>query len=72
MIETGTANTTRFLENGNEVYPCCCGKTHRGDYAFYDWIHHECLHPTDLISVRPDHPYVICPDCGATWGIEDA
>ena len=64
---TSTVNTAVFLENGQEVYPCRCGQTHRGDYALYDWMHHECFHEADLLRFPVDPDLIICPDCGMSW-----
>ena len=48
QIQTGTDSLTKWIEDGQEVYPCQCGETHRGDYAFYDWSHHTCRHEDGL------------------------
>ena len=69
MINTGTMSYTINLdENGNEVFPCRCGATHKGNYAAYDYGHHDCLHETDLVEI--DKGYLLCPDCGKTWHVE--
>ncbi len=69
MIETGTTNTTTFIEEGAVVYPCRCGETHRGDYGFYDYAMHECLHEDELyLSYEGDaEVLVMCPQCGMQW-----
>jgi len=69
MIENGTTNQTIYLdEDGDEYFPCRCGKEHRGD-AIYDYGHHQCFHEVTLFKIAKN--YVICPDCGKTWHIED-
>jgi len=68
-IETGTTNHTIWLdENGKQHFPCRCGKTHTGHYACEDYLHHECLHETELVDMG--HRMVICMDCGKTWTVE--
>lgn len=51
------------------VYPCRCGQTHRGDYAFEDWNHHECLHQATLVLC--EEGFVLCPLCGNAWDIRN-
>lgn len=53
-----------------QVYPCRCGVTHRGDYALYAFMHHECFHDDELtwISV-PD--IAMCPACGKVFHFEE-
>ena len=65
----GTSAFTHYFEDGEEIYPCRCGLVHRGDYAAYDFGHHNCFHETDLIvEQNSDGKYqVICPDCGMSW-----
>ena len=71
MLETSAENYTVTIENGQQVYPCRCGETHRGEWAIYDYGHHNCLHELPLITVDKDIPdYVMCPICGRTWTIE--
>lgn len=69
MIATGTDARTIYIEDAQEVYPCRCGETHRGDYGLYDYGHHECLHATDLLLIGDQQ--ALCPDCGRSWGLED-
>lgn len=66
---TGTNNVTIFIEDGQVVYPCSCGKTHRGDYALEDFIHHNCLHPSPLIDLGYGP---MCGDCGQVWAVRAA
>ncbi|MEE9569458.1 MAG: hypothetical protein V3W37_08735 [Candidatus Binatia bacterium] len=68
MIQTGTSNSTIWIENGEEVYPCSCGETHRGDYAFYDWIRHICRHGDELWDLSEDGLGMMCSQCGDTVG----
>jgi len=69
MLMTSAIGTTHIYENGERVWPCRCGKTHRGAYAQEDWAMHQCLHQADLmVSELSDGNYqVLCPDCGASW-----
>lgn len=55
--------------DGKREYPCWCGATHRGDYGFYDWMHHNCFHSEPLVEVDPDLTpgYLMCPGCGLTF-----
>jgi len=65
-IQTGSTNYTTYLNaDGEQVFPCRCGEVHSGDYACEAYLHHECLHETDLVDI--DHGMVICMDCGKTW-----
>lgn len=64
-IQTGSEQYMVYIVDGEQVYPCRCGKTHRGDYAFYDMMHHECLHDCALIWFADRA--VMCPSCGASW-----
>lgn len=67
--ETGTSSLTMVFEGGKRVYPCRCGKTHRGDYAEYDFGHHNCLHEASLIGfpAGKNEVQAICPVCGMSW-----
>lgn len=64
-MTTGTSNGTLWFEHGEQVYPCRCGETHRGDYAAYEWGHHNCLHEAPLWQIVDDH--YICAACGADF-----
>lgn len=69
-IQLGTQNRTLHvdLETGAIGYSCRCGEIHRGVYAFEDFQHHDCLHPTRLLAL--DEGQVLCPLCGMAWAIE--
>jgi len=72
-IATSANNPTAHFENGVLVYPCRCGETHRGEYAAYDFGHHECLHDVRLIlETVAAHPLAICPACGKSWQMSEA
>lgn len=72
-VITGTAGITTWVEDGKEVFPCRCGTTHRGDYGFYDYMHHNCFHTSDLIDLSYPHmklrTYLMCPDCGMVFNV---
>lgn len=47
-------------------FPCRCGDTHDGDYALYDWMHHNCFHDQGWWHLGSGQ--LICVDCGAvSW-----
>jgi len=68
---TGSNCQTIHLENGQKVYPCRCGETHRGDYACEDMLQHECFHNDTLVGLAKvkGKPmiYGVCPLCGCTF-----
>lgn len=64
----GTSSATVYFENEQQVYPCRCGQVHRGDYALYEYGHHECFHRCELVTI--DRGYVMCPECGQTWNVD--
>lgn len=68
-IRTGDGSVTMTYEligdSYERVYPCVCGETHRGDYAFYDFGQHTCHHQQTLVEATPG--LVICPACGMQW-----
>lgn len=66
--KTGACAFNIFIEDGEQVFPCRCGKMHRGDHAVEDWLMHECLHDDNLIALAPD--FVACPLCGQTWRLD--
>lgn len=68
MIQTGASNRTAYFENGEEVYPCPCGETHRGDYAQERWIRHTCRHGDLLWDLSGDGLGLMCSECGGTVG----
>lgn len=65
----GEKQTNHFDQFGNEVYPCRCGETHRGDYGFYAYAQHECLHESPLTRLDPFPHDLMCPECGKTFTI---
>ena len=68
MITTGTSNHTIWIEDGEEVYPCRCGETHRGDYAPYDFAHHNCEQgPMWLEGL--DVGLIMCSECGQSFEV---
>ncbi len=77
MIETSASNTTIHLEDGVRVFPCRCGKTHRGPYAAEDYAHHNCFHNGPIIWLEEDDKPesmvkcadwdVMCLDCGKVF-----
>ncbi len=68
----GQSNVNIVVENGERVFPCRCGKTHRGDYASYDYGHHNCLHEDRLLGLYAGKKNVqaLCPLCGMSWQVE--
>ncbi|MFA7265749.1 MAG: hypothetical protein WC054_05505 [Candidatus Nanopelagicales bacterium] len=68
-MSTGHSNYTIYIEDGQEVYPCRCGETHRGDYAIYDYGHHNCTHTAPLVNIDITD-VLMCPQCGATFRVE--
>lgn len=77
---TSSVNETIHIENGERVYPCRCGITHRGDYGFVDWSHHNCFHRGPLLDLgamcgedmndTPVRSWLICGACGQTFNVE--
>jgi hypothetical protein len=78
MTRTDTAQTndTVHLEwtVGQEpepVYPCRCGVTHRGQYASYDYGHHNCPHRSIVaIDTMDGQLYCLCDACGAVLYVD--
>ena len=66
-VRTGADSRTSYFEEGKQVYPCQCGEIHRGDYAFEDWNHPNCLHSSPLLLVEGYQ--AICGECGRSWQI---
>lgn len=63
-----SVNSTIHMEEGEQVYPCRCGTTHRGPYAIYDYGHHNCFHDDPLHLIDEEIPgYFMCPGCGKTF-----
>lgn len=51
--------------------PCRCGATHTGDYAMYDWGHHNCYHTEfPLVWLDREDNYLMCMSCGQTFYAE--
>ena len=76
-IRTGTATETATImsidiEDGKEVYPCRCGETHRGEYAFHDYMYHNCFHDEPLVDIGGEigTPMWICPICSKVWATQ--
>lgn len=69
-----TGNETIHINSdGEREYPCRCGQTHKGDYAVYDWGHHNCFHNEPLHVLDEAIPgYLMCPSCGKTFWIASA
>lgn len=72
MNITGANNYTMYFENGEEVFPCRCGETHRGADV-YTFGHHNCFHNTPLMKMQKIDgiEQAICPDCGELFELED-
>ena len=67
-----------MIKKESEVYPCCCGETHRGPYALYAYMRHNCLHEDGLWFYMRDsglqsgdegYDDVLCGMCGATFAV---
>jgi hypothetical protein len=71
---TDSNNVTSFYEDGEQVFPCPCGETHRGPYAIYDYGHHTCPHAVPLLRLAPDEipEWLVCPLCGQTFLVAGA
>lgn len=72
-IDEGIVNARRIVD-GKEEWPCRCGEVHRGDYAIYDYGHHNCRHENYdlhwLSNPLEDGIWqVICAGCGNTWEV---
>lgn len=73
--ESSSASSVAHFENGEQVFPCRCGVTHRGEYAAYDYGHHNCFHDAPLLfieSADPNEGDAMCPQCGKTWPMRHA
>lgn len=66
LLTTGVSNSEPpiVIEDGERVYPCRCGETHRGDYGATDWGHHNCFHDAPLWPIDGDPGHFICASCG--------
>lgn len=73
QTNTGSTGEAHVYEDGKRVYPCRCGETHRGDYAAYDYYHHNCFHTEPLWDLSypylPRRSYLMCPDCGEVFHV---
>ena len=70
---TSTGTSTQYFEDGQRVFPCRCGETHRGEYALHDFMHHECMHNLPLVQFQDDMPNLtMCRECGRVFQIEEA
>jgi hypothetical protein len=73
-IATSGSNTLYQIENGERVFPCRCGQTHRGQYAQQDYNQHNCFHDGPIIwledyedkaaTMRIKEWDFMCLDCG--------
>jgi hypothetical protein len=64
MVKVSTDNAIHYFEGGEEVYPCRCGETHRGDYAAYDYAHHNCFHDEFMMLELETPQQIVCLYCG--------
>lgn len=63
---------TFYIDDGEQVYPCRCGTTHRGPYAIYDYGHHNCYHDAPLLPSGQDNiNQLLCPRCGEVFSIDE-
>jgi hypothetical protein len=69
MVMAGTSSTNIHLEGSEQVWPCRCGDTHRGEWAVETFAHHNCFHQEPLLLLAID--YAVCGECGETFGLED-
>lgn len=63
-------NESVVVEDGERVYPCRCGQTHRGSHAAYDYAHHNCFHEAPLWPVEEDDGHFLCSACGMSFLVE--
>jgi hypothetical protein len=66
-----SSNEMIHIEDGERVYPCRCGETHRGPYGGIDFDHHNCLHEAPLFPVAGDEGHFLCSCCGASFFTEE-
>jgi hypothetical protein len=69
LISTGSNGVTRVFEDGEEVFPCTCGETHRGEHGVCTYMEHTCLHGEGIVRVHDDIGY--CSQCGRSFEIKD-
>lgn len=62
-------SATIHVEDGERVFPCRCGETHRGDYAEYDFGHHNCFHDEPLYPIC-ETGQLMCPQCGKVFEVQ--
>jgi hypothetical protein len=60
---TDSSTYTLWWEDGEAVYPCRCGETHRGDYGSYDAMQHDHDHDEVFWGIAD---VGICTGCGKT------
>ena len=70
-ITTSSSNRTRHFEwdlvtgLDEEVYPCRCGETNRGDYSMENYWMHNCSHIRECGLVYIGQGMMLCGECGA-------
>ena len=55
-----------FRVGTERLYPCRCGETHSGQYAYEEWLHHNCYHDGEwvIFPLGKDMHQLICISCG--------
>ena len=71
-IDYSSTSTSQVMEGDEQVYPCRCGVTHRGEYAVYDYGHHMCFHDAGLDWLDDDLDALICVMCGNVFGLNSS
>ena len=71
-VEMTSTSYTIHLEMGvdgevEEIFPCRCGETHRGNYGFYDWMHHNCFHKELFTEDSMGVSQTLCGNCGEVF-----
>ena len=63
-----SANPDHHYIGLERVYPCRCGQTHAGQWAFEEWAHHNCYHEGEwcVFPLGDGLHQLICVDCGKT------
>lgn len=70
LSRSSTTAATIHVEDGEQVYPCRCGETHRGPYAAYTYGHHNCFHHASLVQIDAEMPDdFMCPLCGEMFHV---
>lgn len=74
------ATTDWYEINGNsglseQVFPCRCGETHRGEWGWVPYYEHQCLHQWPLYDLFQDDeeqlsPQWTCPGCAKYFSLE--